>query len=212
MIREVSLIEYLPPFIQEYHEIQKIMDAENPEFNLLWGWNEKIRDNLFILTSGEIGIKRWEKLLGIYPLPDDTLELRRARILIRINEQLPYTMRALHNMLVAICGEDNFEILLNANEYTLKVRLEIFSNSIADAVFAVLTRIVPANLISIVSNDTVQETRLHVIGAMTQAMTHILGVSVDLTEIFEINGSGQLHAPMNNVITAHITQSINISI
>jgi len=212
MIREVSLIEYLPLFVQDYSEIQKIMTAENPEFKLLWDWNEKIRDNVFITTAGEIGIKRYERMLGIRPFPDDTLELRRARIIIRINEQLPYTMRTLHNMLDAICGEGNFEVQLDADNYLLKVRLEIFSNHIADSVFVMLANIVPANLICILSNDTVQLVELFYSGAMTQAMTHKLSVSVDLTDSFEINESGQGYTPMNGIFTQQITQKTKISI
>ena len=32
MSREIVLIDYLPPFLQGYREIQAIMTAENPEF------------------------------------------------------------------------------------------------------------------------------------------------------------------------------------
>jgi len=279
MMREVSLIEYLPLFIQEYHEMRKIMTAENPEFQFLWELNGQLRDNLFILTAGEIGVKRWEKLLGIFPLPYETLDERKATILLRINEQLPYTMRMLRNMLEVVCGEGNFEINLDANAYSLKIQLAIFSNTVADNVASLLKRIIPVNLIFIVANDTVQLAELYYIGAMLQSMTHNLRTSVDLaftfdnaessgeyhvltaalhsarhesnisvdlsvtfdgvevsanayvgsgqiltfqhhksrgsvslSETLDINQSGQLHTPMNNVITAHITQQANISI
>jgi hypothetical protein len=180
MNHEVKLIDYLPLFVQEYDEIRKIMTAENPEFQYLWEWNEKIRNDLFIVTAGEIGVERYERMLKIVTLPGETLDFRKARILLRVNDQLPYTMRALRDMLTAVAGEGNFEIQLDANAYSLKVRLEIFSKSIADSVFDLLQRIVPANLVCTVSNDTVQIVKLYFSGAMTQMTTHKLSVSVKI--------------------------------
>ena len=211
-MREISLIDYLPLFIQNYVEIQRIMNAENPEFQALWETNEQIRKNLFILTADEIGINRYERLLNIFPLLDDTIESRRARILIRMNEQLPYTLRGLKNQLEAVCEDENFEIDLDADNYTLKIRLELFSSNTADDIAELLKRICPANLICIVSNDTVQITFLHYLGAMFQSITHNMDVSVDLTETFERSTSGTLYTPMNNMVTEHIKQAITISI
>ena len=48
MIRTVKLEHYLPPYIQEYREIWKLMQAENPEFQLADDESEKIKNNLFI--------------------------------------------------------------------------------------------------------------------------------------------------------------------
>ena len=50
MIRDVNLIGYLPPFIQEYMEIRKIMQAENPEFQFVEDESEIIKNNQFIQT------------------------------------------------------------------------------------------------------------------------------------------------------------------
>lgn len=203
-MREVSLISYLPLFIQEYNEIRKIMTAENPEFEMLWDWNELIRDNLFIMTAGEIGIKRYEQMLGIFPLPEDTLESRKARILIRINEQLPYTLKRLRNLLDAIAGEGNYNILLDADTYNLTIRLAVFSNSIADSIIAMLKSVVPANLIFIISNDTVQLTELFYRGAMLQALTHNLSVGVDLTFDFDdAEASGKYYSSIATLHTSN---------
>ena len=38
--KDVNLLAYLPVFMQEYREIRKIMEAEEPELKLLW---EKIK-------------------------------------------------------------------------------------------------------------------------------------------------------------------------
>ena len=39
MIREVDLVSYLPPYLQEYNqETVAALEAENPEFRLIWGF------------------------------------------------------------------------------------------------------------------------------------------------------------------------------
>ena len=91
MIRTVKLEHYLPPYIQEYREIWKLMQAENPEFQLADDESEKIKNNLFIESCDEKGISRFESIMGIFPLDTDTLESRISRVLTRWNEKLPYT-------------------------------------------------------------------------------------------------------------------------
>ena len=36
MIREVDLVSYLPPFLAEYRELKAALEAEDPEFALVW--------------------------------------------------------------------------------------------------------------------------------------------------------------------------------
>ena len=55
MIRTVKLENYLPLYIQEYREMWKLMQAENPEFQLANNETEKIKNNLFIEKTYYIG-------------------------------------------------------------------------------------------------------------------------------------------------------------
>jgi uncharacterized protein with gpF-like domain len=115
MIRDVNLIEHLPLFIQQFREIRHIMEAENPEFQLVIDESEKIKNNQFIESSDLSGISKFEKLLNILPSPDDTLESRISRIMIRWNEVVPYTYKALVQKLVQLCDGLNFTINRNFN-------------------------------------------------------------------------------------------------
>ena len=45
MVREVNLLGYLPPFMQEYVEMQQIMNAEQPDVQALEDETEKIKNN-----------------------------------------------------------------------------------------------------------------------------------------------------------------------
>lgn len=96
---ERKLIDYLPYVIRDYAEFQGIMGSEQPEIEKAWNTTDDLLDNQFIPTAGNMGLSRWEKILGITPKGTDSLEDRRFRILTRINEELPYTLPQLRNIL-----------------------------------------------------------------------------------------------------------------
>ena len=121
MIRIVKLEHYLPSYIQEYREIWKLMQAENPEFQLADDESEKIKNNLFIESCDEKGISRFESIMGIFPLDTDTLESRISRVLTRWNEKLPYTYLYLLSKLNSLCGTNNYEIVRKINEYEMDI-------------------------------------------------------------------------------------------
>ena len=81
MVREPRLVSYLPPFLQEYREIHTALEAEDPEFRLVWEGTDYVLRNEFILTADEYGIFRFEKLLGIVPVKGEDLESRRMAVL-----------------------------------------------------------------------------------------------------------------------------------
>ena len=42
MTREIDLVSYLPPFLAEFKEIAVTLEAENPEFVLVWNAAERV--------------------------------------------------------------------------------------------------------------------------------------------------------------------------
>ena len=95
MIRQVDLVSYLPPFMKAYKEPVAALDAENPEFYLMWSAVDRVLRNRFIETADEYGLSRYEKMLGIYPSAEDTLESRRSRVRSKWFNKIPYTMKTL---------------------------------------------------------------------------------------------------------------------
>lgn len=61
MIREVDLVSYLPPFMQSYKEPVAALEAENPEFSLMWSATDRCLRNRFISTAAE----RTEQVLNL---------------------------------------------------------------------------------------------------------------------------------------------------
>lgn len=141
------LLQYLPPFMQGYKELIQIMQGEQIEIDTLWKALEDGLKDQFINDATEYGISRWERILGINPKATDILDERRFRILVRLNEDLPYTYRSLNQQLSALCGNDGYTIVLDANAYTLNVKISLVNKSNFSDVEELLDRIVPANLI-----------------------------------------------------------------
>ncbi len=141
---ERKLIAYLPYVVRKYDIFQAITIGEQPEFDMAWHNTDTIRNEQYLFTAEDIGLRRWERILGIQPKDTDTIAYRRDRILSRLNEKLPYTLKQLRKMLDALCGKAHYSIYLS--EYTLFVSVSVIAkNRFADVV-SLLERITPQNI------------------------------------------------------------------
>lgn len=147
MKRDANLISYLPPVLQKVREYQAITNAENPEFQQVFDTSEEVLGNSFVHDATEYGVGRWEKILGIVPKATESLDARKFRILTRLKEQLPYTMRTLKQQLEALCGKDGYSIELYNDAYTIEIKVNLIAKSKFDDVDALLQRVIPANMI-----------------------------------------------------------------
>jgi Uncharacterized protein conserved in bacteria (DUF2313). len=144
--REIDVLNYLPDFLKEFREFKELAASENPEILALWGTLESVMRDQFINDSTENGVKRWEKILKISPKGTDGLDIRKFRVLARLNEKLPYTYRKLEQQLGTLCGESGYSMELRNNEYKLVVRVALSAGAMFAEVEKLLKRIVPANM------------------------------------------------------------------
>ena len=146
MVRQ--LIDYLPPFLRDVREYKEIMSrGEQEEISVLWEAADGVLADQFVNTATLNGVKRWESILGIKPKGTDSLDDRKFRILSRLNEQLPYTLLVLRNMLQALCGGGGFSAEVQAETYTLTVKVALVAKSNIDDVGNLLRKVVPANMV-----------------------------------------------------------------
>lgn len=141
-----QLIDYLPHYMQEYMEIKEIMKAEQPEIDALWSSVENAFADQYILDATVYGVSRWESMLGISPKDTDTLDERKFRILTRLNQELPYTLTRLKEVLTTLCGADGFTIDLQAAQYHIEIKLGVGNHSNYEEVQKLLNKMLPANL------------------------------------------------------------------
>lgn len=143
---ERRLIDYLPYVVRVYAEFQAIMAGEQPELERVWVAVDGLLEDQFLLTAGDAGLSRWEKMLQIVPKATDGLEDRRFRILTRLNEELPYSLSQLRNILGTLCGPGNFSAAVE-DGYTLDVKLGLAAKNNYNDVAALLERVSPQNLV-----------------------------------------------------------------
>jgi glycosyltransferase involved in cell wall biosynthesis len=146
MATDRKLINYLPHFMQVYREMATITETEQTEIDRLWVEAENALADQFILEATENGVKRWESMLGISPKDTDTLDERKFRILTKLNQELPYTLRKLEQALVNLCGNDMFSINVSAEEYHIEIKLGLSNKNNYQEVTDVLKKMIPANM------------------------------------------------------------------
>ena len=149
MVRDIDLITHLPLFLQEYREFQAIAKAEDPEFQAVCDASETVKDNIFVLHADETGIARYEKMFGLQPLSNDSLQNRQAKVLERYTNTVTYTMRGFIERLNAICGAENYTVELVPDEYTIIVTLELTVAKLVNTISSMMGDMLPANMLCV---------------------------------------------------------------
>ena len=140
-------MDYLPPFLQEYKELKIINHTEQEEIEQAWEAAEKLLKEPFLLSASIYGISRIEKILKIQALDTDELETRMFRVLLKLNEVLPYTYRTIKRHLDEICGEAEYELQVHPNEFTIDAIFEIEERQKLVELGRYLDEVLPANLV-----------------------------------------------------------------
>lgn len=147
VLRNPELREYWIEEIRNTKEFSLLADLEEEELNRLSDTIEGLLDDQFISTARERGISRREKMLGITPYADDSLETRRFRVYGNWNSSLPYSYKVLLERLDSICGEGGYTAELNCGEYSLLVKVELVVKRMEEDVRNILHTMCPANLL-----------------------------------------------------------------
>lgn len=147
MAREVDILSYFPPVLHEIREIIEIANVENPSLESVWQAIEDALNNQFILTANEEGLARYEKMLDLKVPATDDAETRRFRLLTCFNEQPPYTNKVIKRLLDSLLGEGHYEYNRDTANKKITVKLELTVKWQFDAVFFMLERITPQNMI-----------------------------------------------------------------
>lgn len=190
MIRDVDLASYLPPFMQGYKEPVAALDAENPEFMLVWKAVDHTLYNHFISTADEYGVSRYEKMLGIHPTDEDTLESRRSRVQSRWFTSIPYTMKVLIQKLKILCGDTDFTLKNDfAEGYTLTIETDLELYGQVEEIERIINSAIPENIV-VKSKNSIP---CHVGGAVLfgggVCFISEFRITNDSQEVFKVKGS-----------------------
>lgn len=177
----VNLIARLPTLMQKYDEIIKITDSQNPEFDLIWAIEEWMRRQIYIITAEEYGLRRYEKLLKLTPMPHESFKARRNHIIVRWNMQTPYTFRFLIGLL-EVLTDGNFEVDTNFTEYEMEIILLSADFSLMQDLAYIKHHIIPVNLDVTARN----EIRIRAEGFLRIAATHTETRHYTITQDFNV--------------------------
>lgn len=149
---ETIYSEYLPKILQKTKEFNGIGQSVDAYFNgVTWPEFEQQTLNQFIETCDSDGLSYYEKLCGLTPSAGDSLEARKAMVLAKWSNQLPYNYDSLVSMLASICGEGDFELITDLTKLTIGVLIKAVRN--LDEVKKLLNSIVPCNVVTEIYNE-----------------------------------------------------------
>lgn len=209
MTRKVDLVSYLPPFLSKFKEIAVTLEAENPEFILIWNAAQRVLQNQFIETADEYGIARFENILKILPSKEDTLESRRARIQARWFHITPYTLKSLIAKLIALCEDSNFTIIKQYQNYRIEIltNLQLFGQ--VEELEHIISGMLPCNMIvSSMNRILCDSIGFAFIAGGVCSMEHFF-ITNDNKEDITIDGSVLYGGGVLNCVSVMITNDFN---
>ena len=189
-MKQIMLVSYLPPFMQSYKEPVAALEAENPEFSLMWSATDRCLRNRFISTADEYGISRFEKMLKIYPTTDDTLESRRSRVQSKWFNTIPYTWKVLLQKLLVLCGDSDFEVTGDFKTgYTLYIDTDLELYGQVEELENIINTMIPENLVVVSKNSIPCNIKGAVLFGGGICFINEFIITNDFREVFDVNGS-----------------------
>ena len=116
----------------------------------------KIQANYFVETADAGTLKYWEDLMNIPQRAGDTLEFRRARIMLRLNQRPPITVWDLRDKLTELFGTE-YALEVNPEQNTAKITVTSDRYGAVDLLYDVINEIMPTHL-AIIANQEVNNT------------------------------------------------------
>ena len=123
-------------------------DSENLDFDIISYRILKTFFDRFILAATGDGLSRYEKILGIEPGKNESLEDRRKRVYLLWNKKIRWTHRTFLKWLDVYLGKDNYKLSLDYDKYGIEIEVTIKESIYFDLDdFRMQVRdIIPANL------------------------------------------------------------------
>lgn len=142
------IASYFPDILRGVREFEELAKAEDVEFDRSWQALDKLHGNLFVGTADTDGVTRFEQMLRIPVVTADGLEVRKFRILSKLNNQLPYSFGWLKNKLTAAFGgEGEYTVERDVAAYTLSIEVDMIHAGTLVSLYNDLRKSIPANMI-----------------------------------------------------------------
>ncbi len=152
--RTVDLWEHLPKFLKDFEELDELLKAEEPQFQLLVKNGIKLIDNIFILTADSNGLKHFENILHLVPAADDDVETRRKNVLSHWYITDIFNLQALKTRIALLQGDDDVQLVWDADDcYLLHITVRLDYKGQTNTLIGILEEMLPANIVYDITNN-----------------------------------------------------------
>ncbi|KEP28363.1 YmfQ family protein [Bacillus zhangzhouensis] len=145
MSKQDEMKNYLPPYFTDIYEVDHLLKTEAPEFEQLDESIFDLTDQFFPLTA-TWGLNRWERMLKVQRESDDSIELRRARLLNMMSNIPPITYLSLEKSVNRFLKNPSAIIRLTANRYHFALRVNLDDLQNTRYIVEILETLKPAHL------------------------------------------------------------------
>lgn len=139
------LMRQLPEWFKPVLEYIAIMQGYAVELSGYEQTAQQIEQNFFIQTCDLATIQMWERFLHLSVRYGDTIDFRRERIIQKLAQIAPYTVRHLRDRLTDLFGED-YTLEVNARECWIKIFVTSDRYGAVDLLYDVINDLVPTHL------------------------------------------------------------------
>lgn len=141
-----NLLSMIPRFFQETLEFPEIMKAWEKGLGDFEGNIKGVWDNQYIQTCDEDTLSLYEKILGIIPSGDETLEYRRQIVLNKYSMTVPFSEGFLRSRLTEMFGENGYDLTINSQTSTAVLIVKTSVPSGLDLAYNLWLGIAPAHV------------------------------------------------------------------
>lgn len=153
----VDLMPILPEYFRKILEFKELMKADGKALGDFEALTGRVRDNNYILTCEEATLVWYERLLNITGAEGEELDARRRMVILRLNQQIPYTMPRLKEILTELLGSGGFRLDTSGfREYRFRVELLNQSDGVYSAIERMLREWIPAHILLTMSSVSVR--------------------------------------------------------
>lgn len=140
------LFKQLPDYFRPIVEYQEILKTHGSAMDEMESCMYQVAANNYIPTCDEPTLAFWENLLEITVHAEDTLEIRRKRVLQKLGMTVPFSIGFLHDTLTGIFGPDGYELQVDAVTCTICLKIISDDPNTLKFFLDMLWDIIPAHL------------------------------------------------------------------
>lgn len=137
---------FRPEFTKGNNAFNKLYKVQAKEIETFNENINKVVDNNFIKTADLKGVRKYENIYKVKANANMSLEERRKVILDKILYKPPFTRQQLHEILVNLWGEGNFDFGINYDEYIIYLDVNTDKPNYYIKFKEQLRKIIPSNM------------------------------------------------------------------